>query len=107
MAITEPNTYDIGDRIKVSQSTVFTDTETSTAFDPENVKGKFIKPDGTETVYEYGVDSELVKAATGSYYFEVNLTAAGKWRYRIWGYQDDGEYRGSDAGYFMVKPADV
>lgn len=48
---------------------------------------KFIvkDPNGTESVYVYGVDDEVVKDSTGNYHLDLLLTAHGEWFYRFLG----------------------
>lgn len=93
------NSYQIGDAVRVSTSTVFTDAS-STAFDPDVVRGKFKDPSGNVTTYVYGSDNELVKDGTGDYYFDVSVDEAGTWYYRIEGESSAGAAQGADEGTF-------
>lgn len=96
------NSYQIGDAVRVSTSTVFTDAS-STAFDPDVVRGKFKDPSGNITTYVYGTDSELVKDATGEYHFDVSVDEAGTWYYRIEGESSAGAAQGADEGTFEAE----
>jgi hypothetical protein len=72
--------YDIGDLVKLTAA--FTDAA-GTAIDPTTVTFKILKPDGTTTTAVYGVDPAVVKAATGVYTYNVSITAAGMWWWRV------------------------
>ncbi len=39
-------------------------------------------PDGTTTIYTYGVGSFITRVSTGIYKATVNLTQSGYWKYR-------------------------
>ena len=93
------NSYDVGDTVRVSTTTVFTDAADS-AFDPDVVRGKVKDPSGNATTYVYGTDSELVKDATGDYHFDVDVDEAGTWYYRIEGESSGGAKQGADEGTF-------
>ena len=99
------NEYDVGDAVRVSTSTAFTDSN-STAFDPDTITAKFKNPSGTTTPYVYGTDAERVKDATGDYHFDINVTAAGTWYYRIEGVTSGGDKRGADEGNFIASPTE-
>jgi hypothetical protein len=53
--------------------------------DPSAVTFKIKLPSGTTTTYVYGVDSQLVRASTGSYYVLWTLTSAGTHTYSYTG----------------------
>ena len=63
----------------------------------------FLRPDGkggwTETVYEHGVDNELVRDDTGAYHVDLTLDAAGEWE-RFW--VGAGSIQHSDRDTFTV-----
>jgi hypothetical protein len=71
------NSYDKGDNVRV------TATFASGGLDPTTVVAKVRNPSGTTTTYTYGLDNQLVKSATGVYYVDVNLNAAGTWWVRF------------------------
>jgi hypothetical protein len=53
--------------------------------DPTGVTFKFRTPAGTVTTYTYGVDSELVKDATGQYHVLITASLAGIYQWRFAG----------------------
>lgn len=52
------------------------------ATDPTTVTCTSLKPDGTETTYTYGTDSELTKSSTGNYMLTITASQPGQWGYR-------------------------
>ena len=92
--------YDVGDAVRVSTSTPFQDSA-GTVFDPTTVTAKFTDPSGTTTTYVFGTDAELVQNSTGDYQFDVNVDAAGVWRYRIEGVTSSNN-RGAAEGFFTA-----
>lgn len=77
------NRYDVGDLVKVTGT--FTDPDNSdAAIDPTAVYCTVTDPSGEETVYQYGVDSEVVKSSTGVYTMNVDVQSTGFWYYRWW-----------------------
>lgn len=74
------NSYSVGDRARCSVQ--FTDMG-GLAADPTTVVAKYKAPAGTVTTKTYGDDEEVVKAGTGFYYIDVDLSAAGEWYYRF------------------------
>lgn len=52
--------------------------------DPENVYFQFIEPEQDAVSYEYGVDPEVVKEATGIYYVDLDGSTIGDWKYRFY-----------------------
>ncbi len=75
------NSYDVGDVVRCVGTFA---NSAGTEVDPTAVLCKVREPDGTVTAYTYGVDAALVKAAVGSYYVDVEATAAGLWAYRFY-----------------------
>lgn len=67
--------YDIGDLRRLSVT--FSDID-GTEADPTTVTFKMREPDGTETIYAYGTDAELVKDGVGRYHVDWTLTQAGR-----------------------------
>lgn len=94
------NIYDIGDAVRAIVR--FTDTS-KTLVDPSAITGKFKNPSGTTTIYEYGVDAELVKSETGVYYIDIPIDTSGLWYYR---YEATGTYTGAVEGYFKVRESE-
>lgn len=62
----------VGDDVSVSFS--FTELGTSTAADPDEVYVRVRRPDLTEVQYEYLVDDEISRGATGAYTFTQRYT---------------------------------
>lgn len=73
-----------------------------TASDPGTVTFWMQTPDGAETSYVYGTDSELTKEGTGVYLFALELTQAGVHRWRFAGSSPVSE---SEEGRFTVRPS--
>jgi uncharacterized protein YfaS (alpha-2-macroglobulin family) len=75
------NLYDVGDLVRCTGAFA---NSAGVAVDPAAVFCKVRKPEGTVTLYTYGVDGALVKAAAGNYYVDVPITASGVWYYRFY-----------------------
>ena len=89
--------YDIGDVIRCTG----TITASGTAVDPGTVAAKWrIDPGGSVTSYVNGVDAELVKSATGIYYFDIDTAAEGRYLYRFVG---TGTNACAADGVFLVR----
>lgn len=73
------NTYDIGDRPKLTFT--FTDEDGAPA-DPTTVTCKIRKDGEAVTTYVYGTDAEVVKDAVGVYHVDYLLTSSGIYYYR-------------------------
>lgn len=69
------DSYDIGDSRRFSVA--FTDINGAAA-DPSAIAFKMVEPDGTETSYVYGTDSELVKDSLGNYHVDWVFSKAGR-----------------------------
>jgi hypothetical protein len=74
------SSIDPGNRRKLTA--VFTSAEDDSPIDPDEVHLIICDPEGTETEYVYGVDSEIVKEDVGNYYAEIDFDTPGKWAYR-------------------------
>lgn len=72
--------YSIGDKPRLIAT--FKDGITKTLADPDVVRFRFKTPDGTETVYVFGTNAELVKESTGVYHVDLPLTSQDEWWYR-------------------------
>jgi hypothetical protein len=77
----EINTYDLGDDVYVDGE--FKNAAGAFA-DPTVVYGKTKNPNGTTTIYQYGVDAVLTKVSTGIYRLKIDANLAGEWSYRIY-----------------------
>jgi hypothetical protein len=71
--------FDVGDEVRLSVA--FTNAATAAAVDPGAVALSVRAPDGTTTTYTHAA-AEVTKTATGAYYRDVPLTAAGSWYWR-------------------------
>ena len=95
------NCYDIGDTGRVTG--LFYDSAAALA-DPGTLTFTFMDPDGNTTAYTYGVDGELVKSATGTFYVDIVFDQRGMWHYR---WEASGARVGAQEGQFAVKPQNV
>ncbi|MFO7181654.1 MAG: hypothetical protein DIU78_023330 [Pseudomonadota bacterium] len=89
--------FDIGDRVRIENE--FADAD-GNAVDPSVVRIKIRAPDGTENTYTHGTHSIVEKTSTGSYRFELTLSAAGSWHYRWVG---TGAYVAASEGFIRVR----
>jgi len=75
--------YQIGDKVRI---TVTCKNVTRVISDPDTLRFRFRKPDGTETVWTFGVDAQVVREAVGVFHVDLPLTMASvltkEWRYR-------------------------
>lgn len=90
------NFYQVGDLVRVTGT--FT-TLAGAATDPTSVFFSFKTPSGTITIYQYGVDAQVIKSGTGIYYVDVSVTAPGNWNYRFY---STGTGQTADESYFSV-----
>ena len=74
-----PNSYDIGDRVRVSNRFA---TPAGVDTDPTTVVCKYIDPSLNVTTKTYGSDAEVVKDSTGRYHLDIDVDEAGTWSYR-------------------------
>jgi hypothetical protein len=105
--------FDVGDRIRLGNSTgtnsdgtardPFRDVNGS-ATDPTAVSLQLIQPDGTLLVYNWpnqGLgDGLLLREALGRFYWDVTLSAAGRWRWKLSG---TGAVETSEEGELYVR----
>lgn len=96
------NTYQVGDRIRVSTSTPFTDID-SVAIDPDVVTFEIKSSDGTTASYVYNTHSNVTKIATGDYACDFDVDLSGTWHYHILGETSGSENRGGAQGKFRVQ----
>ena len=99
------NTFDIGDIVRLQ---CLFETAAGTDTDPPVVLCKVEDPNGTETTYTYGTDTNVIrKDSTGNYSCYVAPTVGGKWIYKWFGtdaltalYQ---RVAGAEEGAFIVR----
>lgn len=92
--------YNIGDLVRIYA--VFSNS-VGTAIDPSVVKFQYLAAAiGVATTYTYGVDAALVKAATGSYYVNIDTNeSAGGFSWRFY---STGTGQGATMDTFYVRP---
>lgn len=90
--------YDVGDVARVTAA--FTDAESGDAVDPSVVKLTIKDPAGDSETLIYGTDAEVVKDSTGNYHADIEVTAAGTWRYR---WYSTGEGQAAEEGVFFAR----
>jgi hypothetical protein len=77
----------------------FTDSA-GTAYDPTVVKFKFETPAGVDTTYTYLADIQIVRSSVGHYYIDLDVTAAGFYKYR---WYSTGTGKTAEEGAFELK----
>ena len=75
--------YDIGNVVRATVA-LTNPLDGDAAVDPAAVFASVRDTSGAVTTYTYGDDAELVKSATGIYYIDVTLAAAGRYYVRLW-----------------------
>lgn len=74
--------YDVGDKIRVTCTFAVSGTNT----DPTTVTLKTRSPSGTITTKTYAANpSEVVKSATGIFYYDLTFSSAGTWYVKFLG----------------------
>lgn len=91
--------YDVGDVVRTTATFKVGGVPT----DPTAVTFKYKKPDGTIVTKIYGTDSEVVKDSTGTYHFEISVTASGSWSYR---WASTGTAAGASERKFLVRASE-
>lgn len=77
----------------------FTDAD-GNAQDPTAVFFKVMDPSDNLTSYQYGVNTQLVKDATGTYYADVDADEAGDWWYTLYA---TGTGKSAAEAYFRIE----
>jgi len=90
-----PNTYDVGDSVRVRG--IF--TVTGTATDPTIVNLKVRDPSGNVDSFSLA-GGTVTKETTGNFYRDVFLDEAGQWWYEFFG---SGTVLAADEGYLLVE----
>lgn len=70
------------------------------ATDPTAVQCIVVDPQGSRTVYTYGVDAALAKDGTGVYHVDLSPTVAKTWTYA---FKSTGTGQGAAEATFTVK----
>src|SRR5690606_19403457 len=73
--------HDVGDVILITCE--LRHWKTKELIDPTTISMTIQDPDGDETTYVYGQDSQIVKEGVGSYYGQISVTKPGIWKY-LW-----------------------
>lgn len=89
--------YDVGDLARITG----TWTDASGKIDPDVVRFECHSPSGVAVVYEYGVDTELVRDSLGVYHADVSIVESGWWYYRFW---STGSGQAAQEGGIKVLP---
>lgn len=95
------NRYDVGDKVRVSFS--FTDGD-GVAVDPDTVKFQYrVGSSGRTTeTYNGSPPGLVVRDSAGNYHFDIDCTAAGRYRYRAF---SEGSGQSAARGEFVVEPS--
>ena len=91
--------YIVGDKPRVKAT--FLEIDTNDPIDPSTVKVIVMQPDGTETTYIYGTDSEVEKISTGVYAIALLLDSSGHWKF-LW--KGLGTLSGAAKAVVAVRP---
>ena len=78
------NEYPAGTGVKCREL-FYTTPDKTTLADPTTITFRFRDPDGNQTAWVYGTDSELVRSSTGDYYAIVPTDESGVWDYEFEG----------------------
>ncbi len=76
----------------------------SVAADPSAPTAKYKSPAGTVTTLVYPTDAALVKDGVGVYHFDIDVSEAGTWRYRLSG---TGSAKAAGEGTFIARRSGV
>jgi len=86
----------VGNMMRVSAS--FLDAQ-KVLNDPDHIFFDLETPDAQVTTYEYGVDTNIIKASVGKYYIDIPLDAAGTYNYYFY---STGVGQAAAQGSFIV-----
>lgn len=90
-------TYDKGDKIRL---TVTFKNLAEVVTDPTNVYLRVRTPSGTQSTHQYGVDGNVVKTSTGIYYYDLQISESGTYRYK---WEGTGALQVSEEGRLSVR----
>jgi uncharacterized protein YfaS (alpha-2-macroglobulin family) len=94
------NTYDKGDRVKLS--VVFSDADTGDPVDPTTVTAKVKDPVGTVSNYIVA-GGQIVHDGLGNFSLEIDPNVQGTWCYR---FEGTGTNKGAEESTFSVRPSE-
>lgn len=86
--------HDVGDLRRLA--VLFKDLN-DVAADPTGIIFKIREPDGVLTTFTFGVDSQLVKDATGNYHVDHSIIKAGR---HAWRFEGTGVLQASEGTEF-------
>lgn len=98
MANPNPNTYEIGDKVRIKATFTVSGVKT----DPTTITLKVKDPAGIVTSYTY-VGGTVTKSATGMYFRDVSITQSGEWFYR---WEGTGAVETADEAYLVVEASE-
>ena len=75
-----PGPYYIG--VQISLNVEFGNCAAGTPVEPDAVKFRLMRPDGTERSYTYGTDTEVGTSSEGAFYCVVTPTMSGRHHFR-------------------------
>lgn len=90
----------IGDAVRLHTEDYPFKNAAGTDTDPTAVTFTMTEPDGTKTVYTYGVDAALTKSAAGKYSVTWTTDQAGR---HEWRWAGTGAVAAADTGVFFVE----
>jgi hypothetical protein len=93
------NVYATGSLVRLTAS--FTSADDGSAIDPDGVTLRVKPPSGVAVTYTYLVDVGLVRDMLGSFHFDVDATAQGRYFYH---WKSTGAGQAAFDGEFVVKP---
>lgn len=75
-----PNTYDIGDLVRLRAT--FVSTDLTTTADPSTILFRVLAPGAAVACYAFGVGgASITRAGVGAYYKDITPNAIGQWAY--------------------------
>lgn len=94
------NQYNVATTIRLSAHFSVGGADT----DPSTIKLHVRDPLDVVTEYEYGVDAEVVKDATGKYHADLDFDQSGIWGYHWYG---SGSAKASDGEQIEILPSEA
>jgi hypothetical protein len=91
------NRYDVGDLVRFP-ATFKNYLEELT--DPNTIRFRYVKPDGTATTLQFGVDGDIIRDSVGEFHIDLELDTKGEWQYN---WISDGAVITSQWGILIVE----
>ena len=95
MANPNPNTYEIGDKVRIKATFTVSGVKT----DPTTITLRVKSPSNVISIYTYAL-FEITKSATGMYHKDISITESGEWFYR---WEGTGAVETADEAYLVVE----